>query len=150
MSAKVARAPDALRVLIRIAAQIAILSLIVFALSTWLWIGIPVYDGVELGHIAVSIAMLLLAQRIVAAASPLASVLSSGVGGGVERVGLSIVYALKLVALLVLYFGYRWLFRLALVTVFQIGPRDAGVLYDTLFLLAASYLVYSLVKALTG
>lgn len=149
MAAKVARAPDALRVLIRIAAQIAILSLIVFALSTWLWIGIPVYDGVELGHLAVSAALLLLAQRVLAASSPLASVLSSGVGG-VEKVGLSVVYTLKLTALVIVYFGFRWLFKLAMLLVFNIGPRDAGVLYDALFLVAASYLVYLLVKALTG
>ncbi len=149
MAAKVARAPDALRVLIRIAAQIAILSLIVFALSTWLWIGIPVYDGVKLGHLAVSAALLLLAQRVLAASSPLASVLSSGVGG-VEKVGLSVVYTLKLTALVIVYFGFRWLFKLAMLLVFNIGPRDAGVLYDALFLVAASYLVYLLVKALTG
>ncbi len=143
-------APDAGRLLLRLTAQIAIIGAVALALSTWLWIDIPVYDGVKVGHLVVTAALLLLAHRVLATASPLASILSSGVQGSVERVGMLAAYGVYLVALGVLYFALKWAFILALHNAFYLSVGDAAVIYDALFLVAAAYLVYSAVRVVTG
>jgi len=141
--------PDAFKVLVRLSAQVAILSLLVALFSTWLWIGIPVYGGITVGHVVVSILLALLASRTYALASPLASVITSGLGGRVEKAGLLIIYTVRFLVLAILYLGYKWLFTFAAARA-GLLPRDAATLYDAAFVLAAAYLAYSVVKVFTG
>lgn len=131
---------------VRGTAALLILAALIFLFSTGLFIRIPIAAGFFIGDLVVLILVVLFIMRAEKLTAPLSSIVSIALSANVSTVGAIVQAFLRLLEIAVAYYSLRRPPLLLLSPL--IGQDNAGIIYDAVFLVATSLVIYGFVKAI--
>jgi len=133
---------------IRIVSALVILFILLWLFSTSLFLPIRVYDEIYVGNIIVTLIALAFVVKVERLASPLSNEISLKFRLSSQKVGASLKWGLRLVSLAILYVALQGIFFKLLRTYFE---QDVlSIIYNAVFVVVGSNIVYQVIKALTS
>lgn len=144
----VSQKSSAAGILVRTMVLLIILSILLVAFSTSLWIDIPVGYGFVVGDIIVVALTVMIILKLESVVAPLASIISQELHFNVEKVGMFLLHVVRFISLAVAYYGFKRTYFLLAVR--ALDHASIFVIYNAVFVVLAAYLAYSLVRVFTG
>lgn len=131
---------------VRGTAALLIIAVLLFLLSTVLFIYIPLFAGLYVGDFVVLVLVLLFVVHAEKLVNPLSLVISSALSLSAHPVTAVVRTVLRLIAVAITYHSLRRI-PLQLLSC-TVGPHNASVIYDAAFIIVASVVIYGFIKAL--
>jgi hypothetical protein len=133
---------------IRVVSALVILLLLLWLFSTSLFIPIRIYREIYLGNIIVAVIAFIFALKAEELARPLSNEVSLRFRLNSQKIGGTLKWGLRLISLAVLYVGLHGVF-------FQISTlyfdhNVSSTIYNAVFVVTGSVIVYQVVKAITS
>ncbi|WP_288007149.1 hypothetical protein [Thermofilum sp.] len=135
-------------VAIRVVSALVILLLLLWLFSTSLFIPISIYREIYLGNIIVAVIAFIFALKAEELASPLSNEVSLRFRLNSQKIGGSLKWGLRLISLAVLYVGLHGVFFQILTWYFD--HNVSSTIYNAVFVVTGSVIVYQVVKAITS
>jgi len=135
-------------VAIRVVSALVILLVLLWLFSTSLFIPIRIYREIYIGNIIVAVIAFIFAVKAEELASPLSNEVSLRFKLDSQKIGGSLKWGLRLISLVVLYVGLHGVLFQILTWYFE--HNVSSTIYNSVFVVTGSIIVYQVVKAITS
>ncbi|MCI4408612.1 MAG: hypothetical protein JHC26_05945 [Thermofilum sp.] len=135
-------------VAIRVVSALVILLVLLWLFSTSLFIPIRIYREIYIGNIIVAVIAFIFAVKAEELASPLSNEVSLRFKLNSQKIGGSLKWGLRLISLVVLYVGLHGVLFQILTWYFE--HNVSSTIYNSVFVVTGSVIVYQVVKAITS
>jgi membrane protease YdiL (CAAX protease family) len=135
-------------VAIRVVSALVIILLLLWLFSTSLFIPIRIYREIYLGNIIVAVIAFIFALKAEELASPLSNEVSLRFKLNSQKIGGTLKWGLRLISLAVLYVGLHGVLFQILTWYFE--HSVSSTIYNAVFVVTGSVIVYQVVKAITS
>ena len=135
-------------VAIRVVSALVILLVLLWLFSTSLFIPIRIYREIYLGNIIVAVIAFIFALKAEELASPLSSEVSLRFRLNSQKIGGTLKWGLRLISLAVLYVGLHGVLFQILTWYFE--HSVSSTIYNAVFVVTGSVMVYQVIKAITS
>uniref|UniRef100_A0A7C1CFL8 Uncharacterized protein n=1 Tax=Thermofilum adornatum TaxID=1365176 RepID=A0A7C1CFL8_9CREN len=135
-------------VAIRVVSALVILLVLLWLFSTSLFIPIRIYREIYLGNIIVAVIAFIFALKAEELASPLSSEVSLRFRLNSQKIGGTLKWGLRLISLAVLYVGLHGVLFQILTWYFE--HSVSSTIYNAVFVVTGSVIVYQVIKAITS
>jgi len=133
---------------IRVVSALVILLLLLWLFSTSLFIPIRIYREIYIGNIFVAVIAFIFALKAEELARPLSNEVSLRFRLNSQKIGGSLKWGLRLISLAVLYVGLHGVLFQILTWYFD--HNVSSTIYNSVFVVTGSVIVYQVVKAITS
>ena len=135
-------------VAIRVVSALVILLVLLWLFSTSLFISIRIYREIYIGNIIVAVIAFIFAVKAEELASPLSNEVSLRFKLDSQKIGGSLKWGLRLISLVVLYVGLHGVLFQILTWYFE--HNVSSTIYNSVFVVTGSVIVYQVIKAITS